>query len=55
VHGRLSHRRYNERDYYDVTANAVEVITPPSATKQGTSKGGNLDKDDLGDLDDHPF
>lgn len=65
VEGRLSQRKYTDRDgnqrtAIDVIANEMEILTPKSQSGGGSSQGqgGDFlnDSDDvLGDLDDHPF
>jgi single-strand DNA-binding protein len=49
VKGRLTQRKWNDKYYYDVVANSVEVISAPG------NKNAKEDADFLGDLDEHPF
>jgi single-strand DNA-binding protein len=48
VKGRLTQRKWNDKYYYDVVANSVEVISAPGSKKAE-------EDDSLGELDDHPF
>lgn len=50
VKGRLTQRKWNDKYYYDVVANSVEVISAP-----GSKKAEDEEDNSLGDLDDHPF
>jgi single-strand DNA-binding protein len=59
--GRLSMRKYTDRDNIQRTAieviiNDMEMLTPKSAQQSGGSNDNFLGDDGgLGDLDDHPF
>ncbi len=60
VEGRLSVRKYNDRENVqrtaiDVIINEMEMLTPKGAQQQQSGSGDNFLNDDLGDLDDHPF
>src|SRR5260370_41931010 len=50
VRGRLSVNKYNDRYYYEVIADSVEVQQTPNGKKKR-----NDPEEVLGDLDDHPF
>ena len=47
VKGRLTQRKWNDKYYYDVVANSVEVISAPGNKKE--------EEDDLGEPEDHSF
>lgn len=61
VEGRLTQRKYTdksgvERTAVDVIINDMEMLTPKGQMPGSTGSDSFLsDKDDLGDLDDHPF
>ena len=62
VEGRLTQRKYTDRNNVERTAveviiNDMEMLTPKSQSQAGGSSSDNFlgDDDALGDLDDHPF
>jgi len=63
VEGRLSQRKYTdrnnvERTAVEVTINDMEMLTPKGQSQASPSSGSDNflgDDDSLGDLDDHPF
>ncbi len=63
VEGRLSQRKYTdknnvERTALEVVISDMEMLTPKETRQSGSSGfvGGNIDENDaLGDLDEHPF
>ncbi len=61
VEGRLSQRKYTdkngvERTAVEVTISDMEMLTPKGQGTQGSSSDSFLDENDsLGELEDHPF